>query len=379
MKAATSSRSTSAARPAVLQGTMEIAGQMSAQTRGLRSVGISALSVNYQPTYLSYLNDVEIDLSAFVTESRTDTLRRVVKWISEHFDLFHFHFGSTLWPAGEDLPALHRMDRRIVMQHWGSDVRQLALARRDSPDIVVKNDNESDLKRHLEFLGSHISTAVLSDCDLAPHVSPYYERIRFVPQLVDVNEYPLRVKASRVGPVVIAHAPTHQEFKGTRYIREAVDEISRTYNVEFLQIEGVPHIQALQMYARADIVIDQLLAGAHGVLALECMAMGKPVICFLNERMREYYPPDIPIINADRHTLGNVLRLLLDNRDMLPHLGAVGRPYVERWHGLVAVIPRLISVYQEVVAPDSFPNVRLNAIPTVPGSDVAERPVGSVL
>ena len=48
--------------------------------------------------------------------------------------------------------------------------------------------------------------------------------------------------------------------------------------VELDIVEGVPHDEARERYARADIVVDQLNAGWHGVFALEAMALGKPVV-----------------------------------------------------------------------------------------------------
>jgi hypothetical protein len=44
-------------------------------------------------------------------------------------------------------------------------------------------------------------------------------------------------------------------------------------------VEGLPHEEARKRYARADIVVDQLNAGWHGVFALEAMALGKPSSC----------------------------------------------------------------------------------------------------
>ena len=51
--------------------------------------------------------------------------------------------------------------------------------------------------------------------------------------------------------------------------------------VELDIVEGVPHDEARERYARADIVVDQLNAGWHGVFALESMALGKPVVTHL--------------------------------------------------------------------------------------------------
>ena len=61
--------------------------------------------------------------------------------------------------------------------------------------------------------------------------------------------------------------------------------------VELDIVEGVPHDEARERYARADIVVDQLNAGWHGVFALEAMALGKPVVAHLK--------PDVVERSAD--------------------------------------------------------------------------------
>ena len=83
-------------------------------------------------------------------------------------------------------------------------------------------------------------------------------------------------RPTRPRPLVV-HAPSNREKKGTRCVIEACAELP----VELDIVEGVPHDVARERYARADIVVDQLNAGWHGVFALEAMALGKPVVTYL--------------------------------------------------------------------------------------------------
>ena len=48
-------------------------------------------------------------------------------------------------------------------------------------------------------------------------------------------------------------------------------------------VEGLRHDEAFERYRDADIVVDQLNAGWYGILAIECMALGKPVVTFLHD------------------------------------------------------------------------------------------------
>jgi hypothetical protein len=72
-------------------------------------------------------------------------------------------------------------------------------------------------------------------------------------------------------------------------------------------------------------------------LAVELMALGRPVICNIREDGMRFLPPDmareLPLIRAEPATLAAVLReWLTTRRDELPRLGKQSRRYVERWH-----------------------------------------------
>jgi hypothetical protein len=60
---------------------------------------------------------------------------------------------------------------------------------------------------------------------------------------------------------------------------------------------------ARRIYEKADLLVDQLLAGWYGGVAVEFMALGKPVVCYLRESDLRFLPEamrrQIPIIRAE--------------------------------------------------------------------------------
>ena len=75
------------------------------------------------------------------------------------------------------------------------------------------------------------------------------------------------------------HAPSRRIVKGTKYILDAVEELkSEGLKFDFKMVEGMKNSDAKELYRTADIVVDQLRIGWYGVLAVEAMALGKPVI-----------------------------------------------------------------------------------------------------
>jgi glycosyltransferase involved in cell wall biosynthesis len=117
-------------------------------------------------------------------------------------------------------------------------------------------------------------------------------------------------------------------------------------------VEGVPHEEARARYARADIVVDQLHAGWHGVFALESMALGKPVVTHLKpdvvERSAEGFGIRVPIVPATSETLVDALRPLVGDAALRREIGAASRAYVEAVHDIDRVADRLLDVYRSL-------------------------------
>jgi glycosyltransferase involved in cell wall biosynthesis len=151
-------------------------------------------------------------------------------------------------------------------------------------------------------------------------------------------------------PIRVVHAPNHREFKGTKYLEEAIAALREEgVPIELVLVERLSNEQALEIYRSADIVFDQCLIGFHGYFALEAMALGKPVMCFIR-KPEEYllHPQECPIINTHVMTLKEDLRRLVARRDELGEIGRRGRRYVEKYFSLEAFAGRLKRAYREL-------------------------------
>jgi glycosyltransferase involved in cell wall biosynthesis len=163
-----------------------------------------------------------------------------------------------------------------------------------------------------------------------------------------------------IGPIpdkerpVLAHAPSHRGVKGTRFLLEAVNRLREEgVRFDFMLIEGVPHEEAMRRYAHADLFVDQLLAGWYGGVAVELMALRKPVVCYLREADLQVIPPamqaQIPIIQATPSTIYEVLkRWLTTPRSELASRGALGPAFVSRWHDPRAIAELTRETYLRI-------------------------------
>ncbi|MGQ3414365.1 glycosyltransferase [Natrinema sp. LN54] len=121
------------------------------------------------------------------------------------------------------------------------------------------------------------------------------------------------------------------------------------YDIELQVVEG-NHDTVIEQLQTADIVVDQLRLGTFGVVALEAMAAGTPVICYIRDDLRERYPGSLPIVNATPESIESVLRRLVSDSERRLELSADGRDYVEEYHSLPVVGERLVELYSSLGA-----------------------------
>jgi len=251
--------------------------------------------------------------------------RQAVQWpaflrLLPRTDVFHFYFGWTLVPRKVQWPLLRAVRRKSVLHFLGSDIRgktpeDLAYARGADARIV----------------GSYDALRWVPDA----HV---------VPPGLDLSDYAPLPSEDRPRPVVL-HAPSSRRRKGTEHIVAACAGL----DVELDIVEGLRHDEARRHYERADIVVDQLNAGWYGLFAIECMALGKPVVTFLHEeavaRTEAELGTRVPIVNATKETLREHLEPLVASTSERKRIGAESRAYAERVHDLDRVADRLLDLY----------------------------------
>ena len=332
----------------VLHGTIEIANQMNTITKGLKELGVDAKTLNYYPTYLGYEADYTININSFKSfnEANIETKALAQRMIEKN-DVFHFHFGTSLTLDYSDLHLLKEHGKKIIMHHWGSDVRMLSVAKKINPYVEVKDLDEEGIKRRLSFLSKYVDYCVVADQELYCYVKNFYKNVILIPQAINISKYKIsNIDMQKNEKFLIVHAPTHRQGKGTNFIINAIEKLKYKYDFEFKLVENLSHDEAKKIYSKADLIIDQVLSAGHGLFALECMAMGKPVVCFISDFMKGYYPKELPIISAGRDEIETKLEFILNNKDMLGAIGANGIEYVKAHHDHLVISKRMLKGYK---------------------------------
>jgi glycosyltransferase involved in cell wall biosynthesis len=312
-------------RPQALRVThcpVNVAGIPWENVQALRRKGIEARLVVFERGRLHHEADWSIERKGPLPVKLAQQLAAFAR-LAPRTDIFHFYFGLTLIPKRAQFPLLRALRKKSVFHYLGSDIRgksraELAFGKRADAEIV----------------GS-------------------YDAIRWVPEAhvippgLDLREFTPRAPSDNPRPLVV-HAPSNREKKGTQHVIDACARLP----VELDIVEGVPHEEARARYARADIVVDQLNAGWHGVFALEAMALGKPVVTHLKpdvvEKSAAGFGVRVPIVAATAETLVDALRPLVDDPARRRELGAESRAYVEQVHDIDHVADRLLALYRSL-------------------------------
>jgi glycosyltransferase involved in cell wall biosynthesis len=286
-------------------------------------------------------------------------------------DRLHFYCDRTLLtPPGafgvrsEELRVYRWLGIPVFFWTYGADVRTQTTTRAlgepncctecDKPGIACVCDEEKHRRNWARIRAG--STAQFSMGDMIEYTPGSRNDLFFWP--VDFEGAAERYRPSypdptSEGPLRVAHAPNHRVFKGTRFLVDAVEKLRREgVAIELDLIERISNQEALERYRQADVIFDQCLIGFHGFLAIEGMAMGKPVMCFVRKPSEYLLDADSnPILRTGLGRLSDDLRRLAEDRARVAELGRRSRAYAERYFSFPAFASRLARAYRDFGIP----------------------------
>lgn len=275
------------------------------------------------------------------------------------YDIFHYFYDRGLMApdrrygiAARELQYLKEFGKQLYTYAYGADVRErtstLALGRWN---FCAECDDPG------KYCICHEGERAASMAPLLPVASAMVamgDMLTYVPKPYHLNYWPIDVdRFEQATPrrrqprtrLVVAHAPNHSHFKGSKYLLAAIARLqAEGMQIELKEISGVANEEVLRLFAGADVVVDQLVGGFYGYTALEAMAVGRPVITSV--RSTDLLLPGFPLLNATPDTIEQLLRDVYDGRHDLDALGAQGQRYVHEQQSIEAVSRRLASMYR---------------------------------
>ncbi|HOS42229.1 MAG TPA: glycosyltransferase [Armatimonadota bacterium] len=342
----------------VLHAPLEIAGQVGLTIRGQRELGITAhgalqphpFDYGLEPDFPLYPKDDPRHLSAALAAIRATAGR---------YDVYHYHTNRSIlpkllgWYGLLDARLNRLLGKTVVAEFWGSEIRLPSVEAARNPYYIPEPGLKEARNRKIMAIWAAITRGhvLIADDAMRAYVEPYFPSIHITRQRIDARALTPRFPDPATRVPVVLHAPSDTAVKGTRFVRETVERLrARGIAFEYRELSGVAHAQVIEILRDADLLIDQLLMGSHGALAVEAMALGTPVICHILPELIPTYPDGFPIIPANPETLENVLEEWLQRPEDRARLGEQAREYAERVHDCRAVARRLLEMYAEIAA-----------------------------
>jgi len=289
-----------------------------------------------------------------------------VHWLSLihvllYADIWVAHFESLFFHRDQEKPNLwaFRLIKltgiRIIVHPHGNDIIHrsrfrtrydwVGLLQLDYPlwDLVANAEIAQRrirlFSRFADFVlgGSWFATPLLPRNDLLFHAIP-----------IDCDELVPVVPKPRALPVIV-HSPNHRNVKGTNHLTCAVEYLKSVgVDSELRLVEGVPRHLALDLYKQADVIADQFCIGTIGVFALEAMALGKPVMAYIDHQHLGDPIFNHPVVNTNPENLTQVLAVLVQVPALGERLGRAGRLSVEMYQSIPALAEVWGRIYRHV-------------------------------
>lgn len=343
----------------IFHGPVNIAGIGGYLSKKQREFGINAKFIVYWDDTPQQNYDINLDLNK---TNKFFRLLQIIKFFLYNFykyDIFHFYFAKSLLPFNLDLPILRLFRKKIVMTYCGSDVRINEIDRIINPYAVIYQ-KESHLGRMSTFTKIQVKWQKIWIHKFYAARELYFYINKLVPSHKIIRNTWINnpVNVSELGDYsppnnkipILVHAPTNPIIKGSKYIECAIANLrNKGLIFEYVRLENIPNKEAKEIYRKkADIIIDQVLLGGFGTLAVEGMSYGKPVCCYLIKDIFDWYP-DCPLVNCTIETLEKNLEFLIRNPSERVRIGKTGQEFVKKHADVNNIVNQTIKLYNELI------------------------------
>ena len=239
---------------------------------------------------------------------------------------------------------------RVVVMPYGGDVQVMSRSKNlpfrhaKAVDYPESRFRERRVEQQIDLWTTH-ADHVISGVEWVDYMY-FWDTLMLGHFSIDPDSWESAATPRPVdGTLRIFHAPNHRAIKGSDHFIRAVEELrAEGVDVELVMRERVPNEVIRQTMGEVDAVADQLIVGWYAMFALEAMAMGKPVLCYLRKDLLDLYEAEgllghgeMPILNCDPLSVKETIRSLAADRSQLAGIAERGKAYVRKHHSIEAI------------------------------------------
>jgi glycosyltransferase involved in cell wall biosynthesis len=354
----------------VLYAPRNIAGQPTEYATAVRALGLHVEVWNYGPVAFRFPVDRVVDLARWAGDPtyRWDVFDEAVR----RFDVFHFQFANSLLIPGShtvpylwDLPLLKSLGKRVYMHFRGSDIRLRSHHLATEPESYFRY---ADVRCNEDLILGRLAIC-RRFCDglfvSTPGLLDYVPEAQWIPHVLDPDAWARPPRPERAVPVV-CHIPSARGTKGSDHVDSVLGALDAEGICRYRSPRGLSREELRTALQDADLVVDSLGIGDHGLISVEAMAAGAIALAHIHPRNRDRNP-GVPVVEVTRDTLAEVIRDLAGDTARRSALRDEGLAWVRRRHNRADLGRVLVERYAQ---PPSEP---ARSYPDWPRSETRKR------
>lgn len=209
--------------------------------------------------------------------------------------------------------------------------------------------------RHKKFLEKIFHNEKITKVVQDPELLAFCPDAILIPRIINLKQRGKIKDPSKVAlkdsPVLIVHAPSNPSAKGTQIIEDALSKLENHSELSFKYKRLISRSNAntLEEFKKADIIIDQILIGAPGVVTLEGWSLGKSVVCYFNKNVEQFYGEQQPVFNANPDNITQVLYEAIASENLRKKVSASGLKACNQHHTIDAVAKQLDTLKMHII------------------------------
>ncbi len=359
-------------QPRVFIGLREIAGYFGNLKKGFDEIKVDSAFLNLggnrfeydsgkNPKWVVFFNKLGKSWGARFSKNFIlrfiwlSTFQNILGFFAFFFALFRYDVfvlgGNSTFFFFIDYVILKLFKKKIICVYLGSDARPMYIN-----GFSNQNPKLAKLNRFLVWLQKRIIRFSEEKADLCinhPPTAMFHEKdfISWLHVGVPSPQPELKRREDRSNgvPVRIIHAPSKKGPKGTPYFERIIERLQKKYNIEYVEISGMPHSEVLKTIASADIALDQFFSDTPmAVFSTECSFQKVPVVVgtYYSESIKKDYAPSVipPTVFVHPNDVESRLEELIIDSNLRRSIGEEAYTYVNKNWGCRIVAEKYLKL-----------------------------------
>lgn len=245
------------------------------------------------------------------------------------------------------IKTIRKKNKLLVVSAVGTDYSVYAYQHRDIKEYgyyLLDDCDDYDIYYQEKCRYTRDYESVIRYCDaIIPGSYEYALAYKNHPKVLPIIRYPINFDTIEYrenivdDKVIFFHGLNREKFKGTKYIREAMEELKEKYpdDVEIIIDGRMPFDKYLEVMQKANVIVDQCKSYGTGINALIAMAQGKVVLSGAEKGAIDADITDeCPVwnIKPDKNQIFSVMEQVLLKRKEITEWGKKSREYIEKYY-----------------------------------------------